>query len=138
MSETKTHGHGHAQPGADPESIAIGHELKDARIRPLVISGFVLGALIVVSFIFMAILMVAAGVTVNQTGNTLPDDAVAQLQVPPSPRLEQNPRGDTDAMVAEANAKLESFGWVDQQANTAHISIERAMGLIVERGVDGK
>lgn len=133
-----SHGHGHAQPGADPESIAIGHELKDAKIQPLVTLTIALGGLIVVSFIAMAALMFVAGVTVNQTGNTLSDDEVTQLQVPPAPRLEQNPRLDTDAIVEEANARLEHFGWVDEQAGTAHIPIERAMELLVERGIDGQ
>jgi hypothetical protein len=138
MSTTTSHGHGHSEPGADPESVAIGHELKDANIRPLVLSAFGLGILIIVSFIVMGVFMGVSGVGVGQTGNTLPEDTVTQLQVPPSPRLEQNPRGDTGKIIEDANKQLEGYGWVDQQAGTAHIPIDRAMELLLERGVGGK
>jgi len=31
--------------------------------------------------------------------------------------------------------QLNSYGWVDEQAGTAHIPIDHAMDLIVERGL---
>jgi hypothetical protein len=133
-----THGHGHSEPGADPESIAIGHELKDAHTGPLLFAAVGLGVLILVSFVVMGVMLSATGSGLGATGNDVPTSAAMQIQLPPSPRLEQNPRGDTDVIVADATKKLEGYGWVDQQAGSAHIPIERAMELIVERGVVGK
>ncbi|NTV62109.1 MAG: hypothetical protein HGA65_01055 [Oscillochloris sp.] len=136
MSATTSHGH--SEPGADPASVAAGHELTDAKVSPLVLSVSGLLGLLVGSFIFIAILMSLSGLSVTQTGNTLPDNAVSQLQLPPAPRLEQNPKADSNQLVVEARAQLETYGWVDQEAGTAHIPIERAMQLLLERGVDGK
>ncbi|NTW01915.1 MAG: hypothetical protein HGA19_11600 [Oscillochloris sp.] len=130
--------HDYTPPGADSESIAIGHELKDAHIRPLVLSAVGLLGLLAFAFIAVAILMSVSGLNLNQTGNILPDDATSQLQLPPSPRLEQSPKTDTGLIVTNAQIQLESYGWVDQQAGTAHIPIERAMELILQRGVSGE
>jgi hypothetical protein len=86
----------------------------------------------------MGLMLASTGNSLGATGNEIPTSAAMQVQLPPSPRLEQSPRGDTDKIVADAAKKLEGYGWVDQQAGTAHIPIERAMELVVERGVVGK
>ncbi len=133
-----TTGHGHSEPGADPESIAVGHELKDTQTRPLVFAALGLGVLLLVSFIVMGIMLRSTGNTLADTSSNLPTTAAMQVQIPPSPRIEQNPIIDGNQIVADATKKLAGYGWVDQQAGTAHIPIERAMQLVVERGVTGK
>lgn len=132
-----SHGHGHSEPGADPASIEAGHELRDAKAGPLVLSALGIFGVIIVAFVGMALLMAVAGSNPSQTGNTLPTDTAAQLQVPPSPRLEQNPQLDGTRIVDEASKRLESYGWADQQAGTAHIPIERAQELLLQRGLNG-
>lgn len=136
MSATTSHGHGDT--GGDPASIAVGHELKDTNVGPLVISVVGLLGLLAGTFIFIAILMNVSGYSVTQTGNTLPDSAVSQLQLPPAPRLEQNPTLDSKQLIVDATTRLASYGWVDQSAGKAHIPIDRAMQLLLDRGVDGK
>jgi hypothetical protein len=86
----------------------------------------------------MGLMLASTGNGLGATGNEIPTSAAMQVQLPPSPRLEQNPVIDGNKIVADATAKLEGYGWADQQAGTAHIPIERAMELIVERGVVGK
>lgn len=134
---SSSHGHGHGAPGADPASVAVGHELRDANPGPLVFSALGIFALLAVAFIAMAVLMTVSGLSLTQTGNALPTDVAAQLQVPPAPRLEQNPLLDGARIVEQASQRLESYGWVDQQAGTAHIPIERAKQLLLERGLNG-
>jgi hypothetical protein len=144
MSTTVSHqGGGHPPPeGPSAEelaaSVAIGHEVPDAHIRPLIYSAIGLAVLIAASFAVVGILLAVAGSTPNATSNTLPAGPALQQQVPPAPRLEQNPRADGDKIIAAATARLEGYGWVDQRAGTAHIPIERAMELLLERGVSGK
>lgn len=128
-----SHGHGHAAgEGAAPESVAAGYELKDAQARPLVISTIAVFVLLGLSFALVAGLVLIAGGTPEDTTHTLADQPV---QLPPEPRLEQNPNVDGDRIVSEAVEQLEGYGWVQQRDGIAHIPIERSLELLVEKGI---
>jgi hypothetical protein len=53
----------------------------------------------------------------------------------PSPKLEEDERGQLNGIVLNEEKRLYSYGWVDEKAGTMHIPIERAMDLIVQRGL---
>ena len=53
----------------------------------------------------------------------------------PSPKLEEDERGQLNGIRLNEEKTLYSYGWVDEKAGTIHIPIERAMDLIVERGL---
>jgi len=53
----------------------------------------------------------------------------------PQPRLERNERTELNDFRLEEEQRLDSYGWVDQQAGVIHIPIERAMQLIVQQGL---
>ena len=59
-------------------------------------------------------------------------------QVFPTPRLEQDERTQLDDIRLQELQKLNSYGWVDQQAGVVRIPIERAMDLITQRGLPVK
>lgn len=121
--------------GPSKESLAAGYEVSDARRRPLLLGTVGIFLVLLVSFVLIATLLFVAGRAPGDTSNTLPADAEVQLQLPAEPRIEQNPNIDGTRIVNEANAQLESYGWVNERAGTAHIPIDRAMNLILERGV---
>jgi len=50
-----------------------------------------------------------------------------------APMLETNERGQFRDFLLNQENQLNSYGWVDKDAGVAHIPIERAMELIVER-----
>jgi len=54
---------------------------------------------------------------------------------PPEPRLQAQPFVDIQALRAEEERILSSYGWVDEQKGIVRIPIERAMELIAERGL---
>ena len=54
---------------------------------------------------------------------------------PPEPRLQERPTADMDALRAEEDAILASYGWVDDEAGTVRIPVEAAMRIVAERGV---
>jgi hypothetical protein len=56
-------------------------------------------------------------------------------RTPPEPRLEPDPVAPRLAVRAREQEKLASYGWVDANAGVARIPIERAMELLVERGL---
>ena len=54
--------------------------------------------------------------------------------IPPAPRLSVRPVEELKKHEAEEKAQLNNYGWVDQNAGTVHIPIERAMELSLEKG----
>lgn len=61
--------------------------------------------------------------------------AVHGVYLPPEPRLQQDPQLDLHDYMAEENAKLNSYAWIDRQAGAVSIPINQAMDLVVQRGI---
>lgn len=53
----------------------------------------------------------------------------------PPPRLEAQPALDLQKLRAAEDVHLNSYGWIDRTAGVTHIPIDRAMQLILERGL---
>jgi hypothetical protein len=52
-----------------------------------------------------------------------------------APMLETNERGQFRDFLVNQENQLNSYGWVDEKAGVAHIPIERAMELTIQRGL---
>ena len=82
----------------------------------------------------------AAQSAVNPLVTNVPKDT---LHIPrgypqsvfPSPKLEEDERGQLNQIRTNEETELNSYGWVDEKAGVVHIPIERAMDLIAERGL---
>jgi hypothetical protein len=53
----------------------------------------------------------------------------------PNPKLEEDERGQLNGIRLNEEETLYSYGWVDKEAGTVRIPIERAMDLLVQRGL---
>jgi len=53
----------------------------------------------------------------------------------PQPRLEENERTDLRQFIEDQDQKLATYDWVDKDKGTVRIPIDRAMELIVQRGL---
>jgi hypothetical protein len=53
----------------------------------------------------------------------------------PNPKLEEDERGQLNGIRLTEDQTLDSYGWVDKKAGAVRIPIERAMDLIVQRGL---
>jgi protein SCO1/2 len=51
------------------------------------------------------------------------------------PRLQVAPLTDLQTLQATERARLDGYGWIDREAGVVRIPIERAMQLVVERGL---
>ena len=56
----------------------------------------------------------------------------------PQPQLQPDPVADYNVYRLSAAETLNSYGWVDQKAGIARIPIDKAMDLVVERGLPWK
>ena len=54
---------------------------------------------------------------------------------PPSPTLQLSTRADMDQYRADQKALLDGYGWIDRDAGTVRIPIERAMEIVATRGI---
>lgn len=53
----------------------------------------------------------------------------------PTPNLQLDPRQELLALQAREAAELNSYGWVDRTNGIVRIPVERAMELVLERGL---
>jgi hypothetical protein len=54
---------------------------------------------------------------------------------PPEPRLQTAPWVDLGALRANEQSSLHGYGWIDQTAGVAHIPIDRAKALLLQKGI---
>ena len=57
-----------------------------------------------------------------------------QRTEPPTPNLQRQPFKDIYLLRQGENEKLTSYGWVDKEGGIAHIPIDRAMEVMLQRG----
>jgi hypothetical protein len=58
--------------------------------------------------------------------------------VPPEPRLQTHPVEDLAALRAREDAALHGYAWVDRDAGVTRIPVERAIEILVERGLPAR
>jgi hypothetical protein len=56
----------------------------------------------------------------------------------PNPKLEEDERGQLNGIILDEDKTLATYGWVDEKSGTVRIPIERAMELIVQRGLPAR
>jgi hypothetical protein len=59
----------------------------------------------------------------------------AQRVLPPAPRLQTTTAADIVELRNREDEILRNYGWVDRNAGVVRLPIDRAMELIVERGL---
>ena len=111
-----------------------GYEKRD--VSPRVIAALVVGlaALTVVAAALMwggfAYLQKRA-----ERAHESPSPLREERVLPPPPRLQVAPEVDLQAVRQKEEERLNSYGWVDPDAGVVRIPIERAMELLVQRGM---
>jgi|SRR5918996_219002 hypothetical protein len=112
-----------------------GHERKDVDVFSI----FSIALLLFLSCVI--IFIVVAGIMHYFRGHE-PAKTAGQANIPitrttefPKPRLEVRASADLTKLRAAEEADLNSYGWVDQRQGTVRVPIDRAMQLILERGL---
>ena len=113
-----------------------GHEPRDIHVGRIVLSGAVLIAVIAVSLAAMKLTF--DYFARREAGNQPQPSTLAARapdQLPPEPRLQQNPLLDLRELRADEARIMTSFGWVDRPRGFVRIPVEEAMRLAVKRGL---
>jgi hypothetical protein len=122
--------HGAHSPGAGP---GAGYEQRDAHIPSLLQFGFWMAVVIVVT-------MFAMKWTFNYMDRTQTVQAPTAVferprELPPSPRLQAEPRQELKDYCDAQERELNTYGWVDQRLRVVHIPIGQAMDLVLKNGL---
>lgn len=125
------------QPEPGAAEMQPGHEKTDAEIRPIIIFIVSLGIFIVVAMFAMS-WMLSFMESRNQAAQREISPLADQEQIPPEPRLQANPALDMEAMQRREEELLNSYQWIDQNAGTFRIPVERAMEIIAENGLPSR
>lgn len=120
----------------DHDADFVGHEETDAEIGPLVRFA-----------VFLTVFTLAtAALTVGfykyldereqvEKAPRYPLAEGIERPLPPAPRLQTYPFDDVKGLRQDEARLLEHYQWVDKNAGTVRIPIERAMDLLAERGL---
>jgi hypothetical protein len=126
--------HAHDAPATEPP---LNHELTDADPSPilkflafLVVLTIVIAA--TVAFFYNYLERREAAEKTARYPMSLLD---AQRPLPPPPRLQTYPFQDIKELRQTEVPLLESYEWIDRNAGTVRIPIERAMDVLAERGL---
>jgi len=122
MSEAKHSG----EPGA-------GHELSDLSPRAIAIFGIVLAATVVVCLALAVWLF--NFFAAREARQDVPPSALAKQEAPSGPLLQVLAPKDLVELRAAEEKILDSYDWLNRQAGTVRIPIERAVELLAERGL---
>jgi hypothetical protein len=120
----------------EPREPSFDHEPFDQEVNFRLLLG--LGA-VLLALVAMALLVsypLYRGLQAREAAQDPPPPVLQDARAPvriPEPRLLPKPERLLGQTREEERARLESYGWVDQQGGVAHIPIERAMQLMLER-----
>ena len=114
----------------------VGHEETDAEVGPLVRFAIFL------TLITLACAAVTAGFYKYLEGREEAEKAPrypltvgVERALPPTPRLQTYPFDDVKGLRREEAKLLEHYQWVDKNAGTVRIPIERAIEILAEKGL---
>jgi hypothetical protein len=107
------------------------HVSLDISFRPIIIFAFGLAVLLVVSFVLMQGAL-AVLTPPSKPSRSLPTQTP---QAPPEPRLQVTPGQELHQLRAQEDAVLSSYGWIDREAGRVRIPIDRAMEVLMQRGL---
>ncbi len=122
-------------PGAAPGEHAgsPGYETRDANPRGALGFLVVLGGGIALTSLVCWLLL---GYFSRQQAQTEPASPFAESrQLPPGPQLQVYPRADLLKYLSKEKESLESYAWDNRAAGTVRVPIERAMGMLLQKGL---
>jgi hypothetical protein len=112
-----------------------GYERRDADVSTLLKFGFWLGVILVVVMLAMWGMFSVFGKTQKLGPPASPFESADVRVLPPAPRLQVTPVLDLKNYRDSQQEQLESYGWIDREGGVVRIPIERAMDLVLERGL---
>jgi hypothetical protein len=109
------------------------HETRDADVGSLFLIAVILflGGGVVCLGVWALMHLLAT----KEAAHERPSPVSSVVSTPSEPRLETQPGVDLEQTRIREEAQLNSYGWIDGNSSQVHIPIDRAMELIIARGL---
>src|SRR5512143_4182640 len=121
-----------------PHSPAPTRERRDINVRKVAVIGGGMLLAICLAGVLTTVLIFKklAGSDANE--GVTPSPMLEAQPLPPEPRLQANPPLDLKKYRAAEEAELNSYGWVGKPNGVVRIPVERAMALVLEKGLPAR
>lgn len=116
------------------ESVSRRHEISDIDFRRVIITGLGLLGLMVTGLVYS---WLVSSVFSPATADTRPEVTVVPEEgaLPPLPRLQPDPHAILLDLRRGEDSTLSAYGWASRESSLVMIPIERAMKVVVEKGM---
>jgi hypothetical protein len=129
----------HSHKREDPIVVdpSLGYEKRDAHPAALLQFGFWMA-------VVLALTLVAMKWTFDFFSRTEPLGAPAspfakqENQIPPRPRLQVEPHLELKDYCEAQQQQVDTYGWVDKQSGIVRVPIDRAMDMVLTRGLPAR
>jgi len=111
-----------------------GYEKSDLKPKPILIFGVILGLVTILAFVATYGMIRLLGWWERPRLET-PASPLATRTLPPEPRLQVEAPKELKSLQKAEQEVLTTYAWVSKEAGIARIPIERAMQLVLERGL---
>ena len=122
---------------SEPTAAETGHETSDLSARNIALFGAGLTVLITVALLVCYALVV--WMRASEARRAGPPSPLAVTREPMlGPQLLVEPGQALKAMRQQEEARLKSYGWIDQEKGIVHVPIERAIEMLAEKGLPAR
>ena len=121
----------------DSRSVQAGYETHDLSPRGIALFGLGLAlTIVVVMLMTYGLLALFRDSDARRAARPSP---LSLTRAPiTGPRLEVEPGRELKALRREEKARLNSYGWIDQEKGIVHIPIDRAIEILAEKGLPAR
>jgi hypothetical protein len=117
--------------------LPAGHELSDLRPGYVAFFAFGLFAVLVISVV-IASLIIHYKTVQHAKQDTLMPRLAGEREAMPEPRLQVGAPNELRQLRAAEETALNSYGWVDKDAGIVKIPVDRAMEILVKKGLPAR
>jgi hypothetical protein len=116
------------------KTAGAGHEISDLNPKSIAFFAGALAAIIALAFVTVYVMSYLFLKTAIRS-QTTPSPLSYTSEPAPESSLEVKPGRDLKTMRAEEDKILKSYAWIDKEKNIVRIPIDRAIDILVERGL---